>query len=285
MANIVEGDLIWPLADGANAFVQPAGLDTDLTALAEAVAVEWLWELSGRQFGIYSAVYRPQTRLLDNSGYGWDTPQFLQSIYGPLWGQGWPYDGDPRFNGLGVKQVLELIAPVVPPTDALPITVDIYDATTGAHTEYATNDTGTDLPAFRVEGDYLVRQDGGLWPETQNLIAALGTINTWAISYQRGFAVPPMGQVAAALLAVEFGKSFLGDAKCKIPYNAVTVSRAGVTINRNVLKASTTTGIQVADQWIAAVNPNGLMQPPIVWSPDVSRNARQYAGSYAPTQN
>jgi hypothetical protein len=269
MTIIAEGDLSWPLAD--DLFNPPDDLDIDLVATAQAIAIEWLWELTARQFGTFPAVYRPQTRVLSV----YDYPYGLQSIYGPLWSLGWPFTGDPRENGLGLKQFVELVAPVVSIQQ-----VDIYDVTTGAHTVMLPTDSP---PLFRQEGNYLVRQDGGQWPDTQNLIAALGAINTWAVTYTRGVVPPTMGQVAAALLAQEFAKQFAGDKACKVPANATTVTRAGVTVNRDILKAMKTTGIDIVDKWVTMVNPNGLQQSPQFWSPDQARNAPTFAGSYAPT--
>lgn len=262
---IVEGPLVWPVSPDVG--TMPPGLDSGLVDLAEQAAVEWLYAISGRQFGTYSAAWRPETsRGCVAPG---DYPSYLQSIYGPL---GWPFSGDPRQNDLIMRSVIELPGPV----DAAPVTAEIYDLA-GVHTSLTTEGA---TPQIRLEGNWLVRQDGLYLPDTQNMIAALGSPNTWAITYTRGVEVPVLGQVAAALLAVEFGKRFVGDTKCKIPYNAVTVSRGGVTINRNVLKATTTTGVAEADQWIASVNPNDLQSAPQVWSPDTARNGSPFAGSY-----
>lgn len=273
---ILEGDLEWPLADGVCEY--PTGLSPALKTLAEQAAAEWLWSLTARVFGTFAALYRPQTRVL--SCWGADYPSWLQPISGPLYGSGWPYSGDPLNDGLGVKQVVELVAPVAPPTVSQPLVVSIYDPITGVGTVLSTADT---TPLIRVEGNYLVRQDGGIFPDTQNMIAELGTKNTWAVDYRRGTPVPVGGQIAAAYLACEFAKRFNGDTKCRLPSNTTTVSRAGVTINRDALKAMRTTGVAEADQWVTSVNPAGLAQAPAVWSPDTSRNARPFAGSYAPT--
>lgn len=271
---ISEGPLTWPLAAGVASF--PEGLDSALQALATSIATEWLWGLTARQFGTFQAIYRPQTRVLSPC-FPFDAFTWLQSIFGP---SGWPFGADPRYWNLAVKQVCELIAPVVDPSLAgVPYLVDSYPLS-GPAEHLSTADA---TPLFRIVGNYLVRQDGGQWQDTQNGIAKLGDPNTWAVTYQRGAPVPSMGQAAAALLAAEIGKELLGKkSDCRLPQNTTTASRAGVTINRDILTATKTTGVTIADRWVASVNPNGLQQAPQIFSPDLPRNARPFAGSYVP---
>ena len=91
------------------------------------------------------------------------------------------------------------------------------------------------------------------------------------------------GQVAAGKLAAAWLKVLTGDpSSCKLPYNATTVTRGGVTVNRDITAALKTTGVEAADRWVASVNPQGLTRPPAVWSPDVPRNGRPYLGSGIP---
>jgi hypothetical protein len=245
---ISAGPVLWPMAPNCDA----AGLDITPTqwADAQARAVEWCWALSGRFYGTRATVYRPAQLLLCQSAW----PPFLASIYGPWPGAEWNLSDPTR------QQVLELPRPAVSVTS-----VEI-------------DGTAADPELYRLEGNFLVRQDGGQWPSRQNMIVPLGNLDTWAVSYVRGVPVPASGQYAAGVLACELGKQIAGG-KCRIAFNATTVTRAGVTINRDILNAARTTGVQEVDQWVASVNPQGLAREPSVWSPDVPR-APLFEGSW-----
>lgn len=249
-----EGPLTWPIAPNCDA--ASLGITAPQWADAQARAVEWVWGLSGRFYGTRTCVLRPQALL--PSGCCGGLPPYLQTIYG------WPFDTDPRLPDPTRQQVLELLRPAVSVT-----AVEI-------------DGTVMDPSLYRLEGDYLVRQDGDVWPSTQDLISALGQTNTWAVTYERGVEVPAQGQYAASVLACELGKQIVPGAKCRIAFNATTVTRAGVTINRDILMAARTTGVAEVDQWVALVNPNALQREPAVWSPDVARNAWPFAGSSIP---
>ncbi len=135
--------------------------------------------------------------------------------------------------------------------------------------------------AYRVdEGRRLVRQDGGTWPLTQDLLAAPGEPDTFVIEYERGLPVPAGGRVAAGALAMEFAKAMCNDSSCRLPERLQTVSRQGVTVT--MLDgfedlAEGRTGIWIVDSWVASVvNPP---RPATVRSVDVPRRR---GGVYAP---
>lgn len=256
---VSTGALDWPF--NARCDLVAMKLDDEDQALAAQLATDWLWSLSGRRFGTRAVVDRPAAvYACALNSY----PSFLQSVFGA---QGWPFDYDPR-TGIRVwRQIVELDRDAVSVesvviTDSLGVTTTVDPAT------------------YRLEGNYLVRQDGTEWPLTQNMVAADGTANTWHVAYTRGIPVPAGGQVAAGLLVCEFAKMIVGDASCKLPYNTTSTTRSGRTIALDVSKALRTTGIQQVDQWVAEVNPAGMREPPQVWSPDVRRNQPPYVGSY-----
>lgn len=258
-----EGPLAWPLLPPD----PPAGADPTQWDSAQAAAVEWLWSASGRQFGTRSTTYRPATMALC-AGY-FDAVPYLQSIYGPLWGQGWPFAGDPRETGRTLRQVVELPGPAVE--------VDAVQLVDGAGV--LTTLTPAD---YRLDGNYLVRVDGSTWPSTQDTISDDGQPNTWHVVYSRGVIPPVAGQIAAAKLAAEWLKLITGDASCKLPRNTTAVARAGVTITRDPSKIARQSGIELVDRWIETVNPDGLTRPPRIWSPDTARNQPGYAGAAVP---
>lgn len=259
-----EGALIWPLLPAD----QPPG-DPTLWGQACDGAVEWLWAATGRQFGTRPAVYRPAGLALSGAYYA--AIPYLQSIYGPLLGQGWPFLGDPRASDRTHRQVVELPGPAVAVSQ-----VQLVDGAGAV--------TVLDPSLYRLDGNYLVRVDGSTWPTTQDLIANDGQANTWHVTYSRGAAVPTIGQVAAARLAGEWLKLLSGDASCKLPWNTTNVTRGGVTVQRQVdpTTARRVTGIELVDRWVATVNPAGLSRPGVVWSPDLARNAAPYAGAGLP---
>jgi hypothetical protein len=250
-----EGPLSWPIAPNCDA--ASLAITDAQWADAQARAIEWCWALSGRFYGTRDAMYRPAALL--PSGCCDGLPPYLMTWFG----QGWPFEGDPRTSDPTARKVLELPRPAVSVTDVRIEGVALAPA------------------AYRLEGNYLVRQDGDQWPTTQDMIAAAGSPNTWSVDFQRGVTVPAQGQYAAGVLACELGKQ-IGGGKCRIAFNATTVTRAGVTINRDILMAARTTGVAEVDQWVAVVNPQGLAREPGVWSPDVPRNPWPFAGSSIP---
>lgn len=271
---VSSGDLTWPSAS-VGAPTDQSGTNPDDLVFAQACAVEWLTLQTAGIYGTRTVLDRPMTvfsrRCLA------DFPDYLRSIYS--WGRGWPFDTDPRTGFMSSRQIIELETDAVL-TDALAVTIfvgpdvdpdpAVADPVTGV----------VDPSAYRLEGNYLIRQDGWVWPSTQNMISALGQPDTWSITYDRGVVPPLLGQRAAQLLTNEILKAIAGNKACSLPFNATTITRAGVTINRDVIKAMKTSGVSEVDRWVAMVNPNGLQQAPIVWSPDVARHGEPYAGSY-----
>lgn len=255
---LTVGPLQWP-TDPAG---PPVGADPGLWATAVATAVDVLWSRSGRQFGTRAATYRPQG--LDWSAGYWDTLPVLFATWGGTWD--WPIN--PPVNAIS-RRVLELPGPASAVTE-----VQTVDGA-GVVTVVAP-------AAYRLDGNFLVRVDGNDWPVTQDLRANDGQANTWHVKYSRGNAVPAAGQTAAYLLAVQVLAALNGSKACTLPYNTTTVSRGGVTINRDALKGAKTTGVEAADRWLDAVNPQGLAQPPAIWTPDLPRGGRPYAGSTRP---
>lgn len=263
---IEQSDLTWPYTPACD--MDKMGLTPAQQAVAVALGTEWLWMLTARRYGVRTVVDRPATSAT------WrcfaDVPPYLVSMYGSL---AWPFDTDPRTGYVSSRQWVELARDASAVT-AVTITAPATTAVPSPPTVVV------DPSAYRLEGNYLVRQDGGEWPQTQDMIAALGSPNTWSVAYSRGVPPSAWGQYAAGLLIQQFAQAIIGDTNCKLPYNVLTAARSGVTITKNVLKAASTTGIALVDQYVAAENPNALQSPGSVWSPDVSRNQPPYRGSY-----
>lgn len=115
---------------------------------------------------------------------------------------------------------------------------------------------------------WLVRTDGGCWPETVDL----GTdTDRFEVLYVRGEEVPAILEDAAGILACEFAKSFKNQ-ECRLPGRISSLSRQGVQVSMldvDSLLRRGLTGIPEVDQVIFALNPHGLHSRPRVMSPDV----------------
>lgn len=239
---IVAGDLQWPLyspcGDGG-----PQSASPEIWAMAQAVAIEWVWALSGRKFGTYPVTFRPE----------WTIPVATSPRHYVLGDRG----GYP-FDSFAVDKPLT-VAPLPGPV----ISVE----------QVMVNGAVLASTAYKVVGDELHRIDGGVWPRFQDITDPTTAAGTWQVTYTRGVAVPSGGQLAAGLLACEEAKRIAGDTTCKLPNNATNVARAGVTVNLDAMQLQKGfTGLRGVDQWCRTVNPYGRTDEPQVWSPDLDPN-------------
>lgn len=133
-----------------------------------------------------------------------------------------------------------------------------------------------DEGAYRVDDwELLIRQDGGVWPSTQQLHLPAGDAGTWTVEYTHGLAPPISGVDAAIALACELAKACIADGgSCALDPRAVRASRSGVEYELQPADLLTEgrTGIETVDLFLLAVNPNRLTQGSSVRSPDVPRH-------------
>ncbi|KAB7761181.1 hypothetical protein [Mycolicibacterium mucogenicum] len=213
---------------------------------AEDLAVEVLYALSGRQFGVCPEIIRPcPPRWWDQQHY--QRPAFygmLSDLDLYVLAQGCGCAGRCIKSG---PRMLHLPGPVVSITK---VTVD------GA--ELAATD-------YQLEQDTLYRLGDQAWPG-QNLGRPLGEPGTWSVEYQRG-TPPPRGTAnLVGMLAKEFLAACNGG-KCRLPRNVTHVSKGGVSYevyNPNDIYSKGKTGIPEVDLWLSSVNPNHLAAPPSV---------------------
>lgn len=214
----------------------------DSQLIYERMAAEYLWNWTGRVFGLCTVVLRPCRIPCPPVGgeYGTVGSGFA---YGPqLIGGSWYNIACGRCGDIcscGGTAPLRLPGPV----DAITtITID-----------------GVVLPegSYRVDNyELLVRVDGYSWPLCQNMSLNPGEVGTWEIMYERGAPVPVGGQVAAGALAVELAKAACGDNTCQLPRRVQSITRQGVTVA--ILDAfddvdKGRTGVWLIDSWIASV--------------------------------
>lgn len=224
------------------------------------IASDLLFRLSGRQFpGSCALTVRPCGTGGICAGWAWPlTPReygwltFAQ--YGGLWGWYWP-DGR---RGCGCQHVSRVHLPDYPVTSITEVTIDgvAVDPDTYA------------LREFR----YVDRLDTALWPSCQDMRRPLGEEGTWGITYVWGAPIPASGVQAAAVLACELYKDFIGG-DCRLPKNVTQLTRQGVSMQLATVWGQVNgvwaTGLKEIDAFLQAVNPAGLTGPTTVWSPDL----------------
>lgn len=127
-----------------------------------------------------------------------------------------------------------------------------------------------DPSAYQVEqGNRLVRLDGEAWP------ACAG--ENFTVTYLNAYAVDEVGNMAATILAKEFLAALDPGQKrkCRLPSNVTALTRQGVSMELSTgLFPGGMTGIKEVDAFIRLWNPNNLIIPPTVHSPDWRKRSR-----------
>lgn len=196
-----------------------------------------LWGLSGRRIGVcdYVEGYWPAT-----TGVCGVVPYMTRS---GTWRNG--------YAGADCCRVLLHHRPVVAveavEVDGVPLADDEYDIVRGAW----------------------LRRRGECWP------AAYGCDDPpIQVAYRAGVAPPPGTAMVVGEVACELLKGWAGEA-CKLPSRAISVSRQGVTVqlaDPQQYVENGLLGLPLADAWITATNPNQLVMPSRVYSPDLPRS-------------
>lgn len=218
-------------------------VDPTLLALAQDSAQSLLWSLTGRRYGVCTTTewYRPPC----------DSPCVQPWVreFGPGvdWRvnrtYGWLHDCcHLTLSQTPVRAVLE----VEVLGDVLP------------ETEYA------------LELDRLMRY-GECWPCDEGCDDP-----PVKVTYAYGIDVPALGELAMGELACEFLAALTG-ADCRLPSNAISVTRQGITVDlgdQQTLFEMGRIGLPISDAFIRSVNPNKLQSQSKVWTPDTARRAR-----------
>lgn len=139
--------------------------------------------------------------------------------------------------------------------------------------------------AYRVDnGAYLVRQDGGVWPSTQNLTRDDSQEGTWSVAYYRGAMPDALTNRAAGVLAFEYVKACRNASTCRLPSGVTSITRQGVSMEiQTGMFEGGYTGISDVDTVIRIFNPYGLKAPPVIMSPDTRRTRITQLGAPAST--
>jgi hypothetical protein len=220
------------------------------------VAVELVWRLSGRRFGLCPITVRPCRRRCERPELsGW--PPVPGSFWPVLTGGEWVNMTCGRCRqDCSCTELCEVELPG--PVDSV-TSVQVDDVTLPAS-------------AYRVHDHRrLVRVDGGCWPDCQDFTAAPGTDGAFAVTYVQGIPVPPGGRYAAGAYACQLLAACTGG-ECQLPARVTNIVRQGVSmtlLDPMEFLDKGRTGVAVTDTWLMSVNPYGLREPSRVYSPDV----------------
>lgn len=225
---------------------EQAEYDTALLrqSMAEDTAVMVLWAFTGRQFGICETTVRP----CPERNFRRNMRSWRQALL--FW------DGSHWLNGsCGCTAECDQVGPGL--VHLLGPAQSIVNVTIGEDV--------LDESEYVLEGNVLYRRGGQAWPR-QDLTRPMGEPGTWSVTYERGLAVPPGGDKMAGVLAQEFIAACDADGECRLPRTVVQTVRQGVThvFDASAILKSGAIGIPEIDLWVHSINPNNLMQAPVV---------------------
>lgn len=244
-------------------------LDEDVQSSLKTMAGDYLWRVTGYQFGITEVSLRPCSERYFRAqstfwGYG-PYPHQVVSFWAPtLIHDRW----FPVGCGCSHSCVCDVRGPSVV---ELPGRVEKVDSVRIDGIESDEDDYRLDF------GNRLIKRTG-TWPTIQDMTRSPERGNTFEVQYQRGKTVPTGGEIAAGQLACELAKAYTADNTCQLPQRVQTVTRQGVTVGvmddfEGLEKGMT--GIWTIDSWIQSV----LQKRPAtnVVSPDQYRAAGEKA--------
>jgi hypothetical protein len=241
----------------------PAEADASTISRMERAAAELLYMRSGQQFGNCPVTIRPCQSCSGGSYEEWPV------LADGGWAGSWvPYLWAGAWSNLPAGCSCVGAHQCRPPEIRLP-------QGASSVTEVAIDGVILDPSAYRVDdGVFLVRQDGGVWPTTQDLAAPPGGPGTFTITYQPGLPVPLLGKIAAGALALEMVRACVG-APCRLPAGVQSLVRQGVEMQLiQDEDTSWLTGVKEADDFLNTYNPKRLRQRPVIYSLDVQEPRR-----------
>lgn len=239
-------------------------LEEEARVAFEQAASDYLWNATGRRYGVCEVVARPchaetplaqrwLTTFWGRGPYPWaGTRSWIPTLVGGEWlGIGCACQSGRCACATEGANALRLPGPIAK------ITSVKVDGVELASDKYVV-----------MYGEILVRTDGSPWPSSQNLLAPSTEVGTFEITYERGVPVPAGGQIAAGKLACEFALAACESDDCALPERIQSISRNGISVDFFLSGEKwQQTGIWIIDSWVSSVT-----QPrsrPGVHSPDV----------------
>lgn len=207
-------------------------------------ASQALYEISGRQFpGVCTRIVRPCPNTCGCwfSGpvsYGMGPWYWNSAPWGGVGGWMWGNEFGNQIGCSPLSRVRLAGYPVHQINQVLLDGVELpeYDPDTGARNWRL--DGWRFLTRMSEPGD---PSQPRYWPSCQNMSLDSGNPGTFAISYQWGQDVPQLGKAAAMEIANQLFLAFGGNS-CQLPAGVTTVTRQGLTLDRQLLAAWTGSG-------------------------------------------
>lgn len=245
-----------------------------IVALAEDLASNILWRLTGMRYGLCPITVRPckpktcdPLTLTDiiywDQRYLWNNGNLGVFSFTPLLIDGQIYNiscGCPT-GCCKCESTCEVWLPG--PVDSI--------------TEVINGGVIVPSSAYTLYGNRLVFLNGANCPSCQDYSKDAGQVGTWTVEYVIGEPVPDLLAFAAGLYACELAKSLLGES-CALPSRVQNVTRQGMTVSfvdPMILSENGLTGIPLVDQIITAINPSKLKSASYVWSPNTHARVRR----------
>lgn len=238
----------WSTVTSCDQFLtELCGIDANMITRSLLISTEILWALSGRKYGICSTVVRPCQRSCGTDAMPW---------FGT-----WPYIGSwPESFALetlcrqcrsscSCTNLHEIRLPRRPVSEVTEIKVD---------------GVVLDEDAYRVDDwQWLVRLDGEDWPQCQDLNLADTEEGTWSVAFSYGHTPPESGKWGVERYACELVKAMVGRDDCALPERVQSIARQGITatfLDPETFREGGRTGVQEADDFLVAYNPNKLQR-------------------------
>lgn len=244
-----------------------------VTGVGALAASEVLWAASGYRFGTCEVTFRPCSRRCLDQPYGgwwWTADAFTGWPAGPAHG-GWVAAACGHCRGsCACNDAAELRLPA-PVQGVSQVLVDGVPLVEGDNW-------------LLYDGTTLVRTDGERWPFCQDWTVTGGP-GTFLITATFGEPVPALGALAMGEVLPEVLRACAGDGDCKLPAGTVQeVTRQGVRkvfVDRELVREARWVGLPVADRFIEAFNPGGLIEGIQIWDPEevLERRARRLGGA------
>lgn len=210
------------------------------TAMAEALARDTIWALSGRRFGLSTTTAERYVVAACGSWAGqdnWMRPYFDNGYWAVTCGEGCCWF---ELANQPVQEVTEVRLQGVAITD--------WELGNGKLTVPGGCANCTGCPEPTIEVDYV-----------------------W------GLPMPLSGVAATTELACEYKKALNGE-NCKLPARAISITRQGVSVDMPAMTADLIgaglTGLPLTDDFIRIVNPAHLVTRSRVYSPDLPKAYR-----------
>jgi hypothetical protein len=219
-----------------------SGYDPELVTAATTASQSILWSMSGRRYGVCET-----------------TESYRQPCNSPCYVP-WADDFGPgvewRLLGGGVRRkccAIQLAQAPVRSIEEVTVFGDVQD------------------PDSYYLGRGILYRINDCWPCADDCDTP-----PVEVTYKYGIDVPVLGSLALGELTCELLRGWTG-ADCRLPSNAIAVTRQGVTVNLGspeILFEQNRIGLPISDQFIQFANPMRLRARSTVHSPDMSRRVR-----------